>query len=182
MRGISACPAESIGFTPSPDSTEHRRRDVGLPSAHIRQPPPPPTQINPSNSNMSRNCPLSSPMHFYAAFSGMNREGWLTSYYLQIYIRKFLWTKVKFIIIIAVFFSNLKITNTKLPHIKYQCIMQFHHEPPWTGMCPHCNENPIYVFLFWELRGLSPNFHIHVSVRDLYIPRIGPHTVFPAAE
>ncbi len=22
---------------------------------------------------------------------------------------------------------------------------------------PHCNENPIYVFLFWELRGLSPN-------------------------
>jgi hypothetical protein len=28
----------------------------------------------------------------------------------------------------------------------------------------HCNENPIYVFLFWELRGLGPNFHIHVSV------------------
>jgi hypothetical protein len=39
----------------------------------------------------------------------------------------------------------------------------------------HCNENPIYVFLFWELRGLSPNFHIHESVSDLYIPRIGPH-------
>jgi hypothetical protein len=39
----------------------------------------------------------------------------------------------------------------------------------------HCYENPIYVFLFWELRGLSPNFHIHVSVSDLYIPRIGPH-------
>ncbi len=38
-----------------------------------------------------------------------------------------------------------------------------------------CNENPIYVFLFWELRGLSPNFHIHVSVSDLYIPRIDPH-------
>ncbi len=31
----------------------------------------------------------------------------------------------------------------------------------------HCNENPIYVFLFYELRGLSPNFHIRVSVRDL---------------
>jgi hypothetical protein len=30
----------------------------------------------------------------------------------------------------------------------------------------HCIENPIYVFLFWELRGLSPNFHIHVSVSD----------------
>jgi hypothetical protein len=27
-----------------------------------------------------------------------------------------------------------------------------------------CNENTIYVFLFWELRGLSPNIHIHVSV------------------
>ncbi len=39
----------------------------------------------------------------------------------------------------------------------------------------HRNENPIYVFLFWESRGLSPNFHIHVSVSDLYIPRFGPH-------
>jgi hypothetical protein len=39
----------------------------------------------------------------------------------------------------------------------------------------HCNENPIYVFLFWELRGLSPNFHIHVSASDLYITWIGPH-------
>jgi hypothetical protein len=39
----------------------------------------------------------------------------------------------------------------------------------------HCHKNPIYVFFFWELRGLSPNFHIHVSVSDLYIPRIGPH-------
>ncbi len=36
-------------------------------------------------------------------------------------------------------------------------------------------KNPIYVFLFWELRGLSPNFHIYVSVIDLYIPRICPH-------
>jgi hypothetical protein len=39
----------------------------------------------------------------------------------------------------------------------------------------HCNENRIYLFIFWELRGLSPNFHIHVSVIDLYNPRIGPH-------
>ncbi len=39
----------------------------------------------------------------------------------------------------------------------------------------HCNENSIYVFPEKELRGLSPNFHIHVSVSDLYIPRIGPH-------
>ncbi len=40
---------------------------------------------------------------------------------------------------------------------------------------PHCKENPSYVFLFWKLRGLGPNFHIHVSVSDLYIPRICPH-------
>jgi hypothetical protein len=26
-----------------------------------------------------------------------------------------------------------------------------------------------------KLRGLIPNFHIHVSVSDLYIPRIEPH-------
>jgi hypothetical protein len=39
----------------------------------------------------------------------------------------------------------------------------------------HCNENPIYVFPEKELHGLSPNFHIHVSVSDFYIPRIGPH-------
>ncbi len=38
-----------------------------------------------------------------------------------------------------------------------------------------CKENPIYVFLFWELHGLRPNFHIHVSVSDLYTPRINPH-------
>ncbi len=30
------------------------------------------------------------------------------------------------------------------------------------------------VFPEKELRGFSPYFHIHVSVRDLYIPRIGP--------
>jgi hypothetical protein len=30
---------------------------------------------------------------------------------------------------------------------------------------------PIYVFPEKALHGLSPNFHIHVSVRDLYIPR-----------
>jgi hypothetical protein len=39
----------------------------------------------------------------------------------------------------------------------------------------HCHENPTYVVLFWEMRGLSPNFHIHVSVSDLFILRIGPH-------
>jgi hypothetical protein len=40
----------------------------------------------------------------------------------------------------------------------------------------HCKELYTYVFLFWELHGLSPNFHIHVSVSPLYIPRIVPHS------
>jgi hypothetical protein len=38
----------------------------------------------------------------------------------------------------------------------------------------HCKEISIYIFPEKELRSLSPNFHIHVSVRDLYIPTIGP--------
>jgi hypothetical protein len=37
-----------------------------------------------------------------------------------------------------------------------------------------CKEMAIYVFPEKELRGLSHNFHIHVSVSDLYIPTIGP--------
>ncbi len=41
--------------------------------------------------------------------------------------------------------------------------------------CCTATKMPIYIFLFWELRGLSPNFHIHISVSDLYIPRISPH-------
>jgi hypothetical protein len=41
-------------------------------------------------------------------------------------------------------------------------------------MVVHCNENPINVFPEKELRGLSPNVHIHVSMSELYTPRIGP--------
>ncbi len=36
-------------------------------------------------------------------------------------------------------------------------------------------ENSKQIFPDKELRGHSSNFHIHVSVSDLYIPRIGPH-------
>ncbi len=39
----------------------------------------------------------------------------------------------------------------------------------------HCNGNSVYIYLFWEYRGLSTNFHIHVSLSDLYIPRISLH-------
>jgi hypothetical protein len=34
---------------------------------------------------------------------------------------------------------------------------------------------PFMYFSFWELRRLSPNFHIHVFVSDFYIPMIGLH-------
>ncbi len=49
----------------------------------------------------------------------------------------------------------------------------FHHS--LYAISVNCKENPIYEFLFWELRGLGPDFHIHVSVSDLYISRISPH-------
>ncbi len=35
-------------------------------------------------------------------------------------------------------------------------------------------KDPIYVLKEMKLRGLVPNFHIHVSVRDLYIHTTGP--------
>ncbi len=38
----------------------------------------------------------------------------------------------------------------------------------------HCKEDPIYVFPEMKLRGLFPNFHIHVSMSDLYSPTICP--------
>jgi hypothetical protein len=34
---------------------------------------------------------------------------------------------------------------------------------------------PFKYFQKMKLRDLSPNFHIHVSASDLYIPRIDPH-------
>jgi hypothetical protein len=46
----------------------------------------------------------------------------------------------------------------------------------------HCKENTIYVLLFWELRGLSPNFNFHVSVSNLCIYTQDQSTYFPAAE
>ncbi len=41
----------------------------------------------------------------------------------------------------------------------------FEPVPNLHSLALHCNENPLYAFLFWGLRGLSPNFHIHVSVK-----------------
>ncbi len=45
---------------------------------------------------------------------------------------------------------------------------------PYRGTALQGKSHLCIPFL-WELRGLSPNFHIHVSVSHLYIPRIGPH-------
>jgi hypothetical protein len=44
----------------------------------------------------------------------------------------------------------------------------------------HCKENPIYVFLSWELRGLGSRFHIHVTVSDLYV-FLGSVRIFPCS-
>jgi hypothetical protein len=34
----------------------------------------------------------------------------------------------------------------------------------------HCKKSPIYVFFFWELRGLSPNFQfLHSCVCERFI-------------
>jgi hypothetical protein len=38
----------------------------------------------------------------------------------------------------------------------------------------HCKEDSNYVFPEIKLRGLVPSFHIHTSLSDLYMPRIGP--------
>jgi hypothetical protein len=57
----------------------------------------------------------------------------------------------------------------------YYCLLSSDSRPS-RNVCLHCNKNPICVFLFWKLRGLSPKFHIYVSVSDFFfIPRIGPH-------
>jgi hypothetical protein len=41
------------------------------------------------------------------------------------------------------------------------------------GSCRHCTKNPIYVLPEMKLCDLAPNSCIHVSVSNLYIPRIG---------
>ena len=38
----------------------------------------------------------------------------------------------------------------------------------------HCTENSKHIFPGMKLHGLVPNFYIHVSVSDLYIPAVRP--------
>ena len=78
--------------------------------------------------------------------------------------------------------ENLAYIHKSLGNIKYTSRIYFYPEHQSNVLSAgivrnlwNCNGNSIYVFLSLELRGLSPNFHIHVSVSYLYIPRIGPH-------
>ena len=50
-----------------------------------------------------------------------------------------------------------------------------HHCFGWTEttLQRHCTENSKQIFPEKELRGLSPNSYIHVSLCDVYIPTIG---------
>jgi hypothetical protein len=43
----------------------------------------------------------------------------------------------------------------------------------WTALQRQNAENLKQIFPEKEYRGLSPNFHIHVSVSELYIPTMG---------
>jgi hypothetical protein len=55
-------------------------------------------------------------------------------------------------------------------HLLIQHILHTSPSPITT----HCKEDSNYVFPEIKLRGLVPNFNIHTSVSDLYIPRTGP--------
>ena len=104
----------------------------------------------------------------------MNMIGgsWISLYVYPFSMRD-LYRKIQF----SIFFpskSGLCGLDARTPEFRSEyAIYRKHTLSRWKLL--HCNDNTIYIFLFWELRGLSSNFHIHVSVCDLYIPRIGPH-------
>jgi hypothetical protein len=74
------------------------------------------------------------------------------------------------------YFPEIKLFDLVMP-VKEIFIL-----PMASLVSPHCKGISIYVFPKKELHGLSPNLHIHVSVSDLYIPRIGGSTYFAAAK
>ncbi len=79
MRVIPPCPADSIGFTPSPDSTEHRRKEGCLSTLSSHQTEP----TRQSTSQMPTWAEIA-PLSHALLRCLMNLEGWLTSYYLHI--------------------------------------------------------------------------------------------------
>jgi hypothetical protein len=42
----------------------------------------------------------------------------------------------------------------------------------------HCTKDSKQIFPEMKLRGLVPNFQVHVSVSDLYIPSLDPQTQY----
>ncbi len=71
------------------------------------------------------------------------------------------------------FFSSQHKSSTKMALISLARDFSTYYTLRTVGL--HCNKNPIYLIPEKELYGLSHNFHIHVSVSDLYIPRIAFH-------
>ncbi len=56
----------------------------------------------------------------------------------------------------------------------YQLFISWMEQMKTRASIVHCKEIWLYLFPKKELRGLSPNFHILVTVSDLYIPTFGP--------
>jgi hypothetical protein len=54
---------------------------------------------------------------------------------------------------------------------RYHCIKN-------TFLSPYCTEKWKKIFRERKLRGLVPSFHIHVSVSDLYFPKVGLQTQY----
>jgi hypothetical protein len=77
-----------------------------------------------------------------------------------------------YVLFFCIFFGGLECVGhscTYVAHVRF--VRDF-----WTRTqraVVHCKEISIYVFPEKELRGLSPNFHIHVSVSNLYITPLG---------
>jgi hypothetical protein len=72
---------------------------------------------------------------------------------------------------LPIFNANLHCIHLKLLAAKQPVRPSFVLMPVWKHCVLHCTENRIYVFPEKELH----NSYIHVSVRYLYIPRMGPH-------
>ncbi len=71
--------------------------------------------------------------------------------------------------------KHLHITSWGKPYQKWsrRRAVKLYSDTVPTYLYLHCTENPIYVFPEMKLRGLVHNSYIHLSVRVIYIPRIG---------
>jgi hypothetical protein len=75
---------------------------------------------------------------------------------------------------------NLKIKTATISEFTYSKYRHFYLSVQHVTWKSHCKENHICIFLFRESRGLSSNFHIHVSVSDLHFP--GSVHTFPCSK